>query len=242
MPAHGPLVRPSRNPRLSCPVRLRPPPLSPLPTIMLLATRSPRTALLRRRGYQPSRRNVALAPVELDRPPIQSVSSVVHAPEEGPPIPWHYPDGPEAHRRAERRSPAAVFGRKKMPAISLPSELENKMERLWGGEWCLSAKRRVDMDRPVLTSVFDPVFHSCFPLNDPFSTGSLRFQPRMSRPPAQPGSSSSTPPPTNSSSTALRTPPGSPRTRFSRSLTTRPPRAPSQRNSAASRLTSPSSR
>lgn len=41
-------------------------------------------------------------------------------------------------RRADRKSPAAVFGQKKMPAISIPSELENKMERLFGGTCMIS--------------------------------------------------------------------------------------------------------
>lgn len=47
----------------------------------------------------------------------------------------HYEhDTTPVERRAERKSPAAILGEKQMPAISLPSELENKMERLFARE------------------------------------------------------------------------------------------------------------
>jgi hypothetical protein len=42
------------------------------------------------------------------------------------------PESDDALRRAERRSPAAVFGARRMPRIAIPSELENKLERLVG--------------------------------------------------------------------------------------------------------------
>lgn len=49
-----------------------------------------------------------------------------------PLLEYEVPQSDDPLRRTERRSPAAVFGARKMPRISIPSELENKLERLVG--------------------------------------------------------------------------------------------------------------
>jgi hypothetical protein len=63
-----------------------------------------------------------------------ALASLRAGPDESGDVGFYTYDEEDVVRRVERKSPAALFGEKHMPAITLPSELENKMERLFAGK------------------------------------------------------------------------------------------------------------
>lgn len=112
---------------------------------MLALARSSRSSSLRRSTSSPSSfaSTSSLVTSSLSSPPLgrRHLETVPHGLVGGKratsALEYDRPEHVEVERRAERRSPAAVFGTRQMPTISLPSELENKMERLFGSEFDL---------------------------------------------------------------------------------------------------------